>query len=336
MKSLITLFSFLRAFFSTGLLNKNGSFQITTAFTEGFRNNIMMLSQQKDTRVFGYSRVESQTNELEFFERLAETEAVDILDRHGNTPQVNSEHSRRAVALQDADWGDLIDKVDRVRMLINPDDAYVQNAVMALNRKKDDIFIAAALGNAQGGRRGTDSVALPDSQKIVSVSRDGTGAVNLNVFTLTLVQALFDLNDVYDDEMKYFAFSGSQKQSMLNQERATSQDFASVKALVEGRMDTFMGFMFRRSERLPVTADVTEYNPVTGAIQAGGTVLPAGARRCFAWCKGGMLSTIGNDIMARISERDDKRYSTQVYAMHSVGATRMEEEKVIEVICTEG
>jgi hypothetical protein len=35
--------------------------------------------------------------------------------------------------------------------------------------------------------------------------------------------------------------------------------------------------------------------------------------------------------MARIDERSDKGYATQVYYCASFGSTRMEEEKVIEV-----
>ena len=44
---------------------------------------------------------------------------------------------------------------------------------------------------------------------------------------------------------------------------------------------------------------------------------------------------MGKDVTARISERDDKSYSTQVYYCMSVGVTRMEEEKVCEIICAE-
>jgi len=102
------------------------SFEITTAFVEGFRNNIYMLAQQKNARLWGKSRNESQNSEVENFERIGETEAEDIVDRHGDTPFMNSQHSRRQVTLQDADWGDLIDKLDRVKMLINPNDAYVK------------------------------------------------------------------------------------------------------------------------------------------------------------------------------------------------------------------
>jgi len=38
---------------------------------------------------------------------------------------------------------------------------------------------------------------------------------------------------------------------------------------------------------------------------------------------------------ARIDERADKSYSTQVYASMSIGSTRMEEEKVVEIACNE-
>ena len=44
---------------------------------------------------------------------------------------------------------------------------------------------------------------------------------------------------------------------------------------------------------------------------------------------------IGKEPTARIDERADKSYATQVYYCMSVGATRMEEAKVVEIICDE-
>ena len=133
------LFCSLVTWINVNFRSERGSFSIDTAFIEGFRNNIMMLSQQKEARLFGKSRNEQQIGEVDSYEQIDASDAVDILDRHGDTPIVNTPHARRQVALEDADWGDLIDKMDRVRMLIRPDDAYVQTAVWALNRKKDEI-----------------------------------------------------------------------------------------------------------------------------------------------------------------------------------------------------
>ena len=44
---------------------------------------------------------------------------------------------------------------------------------------------------------------------------------------------------------------------------------------------------------------------------------------------------VGKDTMSRIDERPDKSYSTQVFYCATFGATRMEEEKVVSVICDE-
>jgi hypothetical protein len=44
-----------------------------------------------------------------------------------------------------------------------------------------------------------------------------------------------------------------------------------------------------------------------------------------------MKMALGQDIMTRIDERSDKGYSTQVYVCQSIGATRMEEEKVVTI-----
>ena len=48
-----------------------------------------------------------------------------------------------------------------------------------------------------------------------------------------------------------------------------------------------------------------------------------------------MIFSTGVDLLVRIDELPTKRYSTQVYAAHQVGAVRMEEEKVVEVLCAE-
>ena len=312
------------------------SFQITTAFVEGFKNNIYMLSQQKNARLFNKSRKESQRSDTDYYEIIGETEANDVLDRHGDTPINNSPHTRRAVSLQDADWGDMIDKLDRVRLLIRPDDAYVKIAVAAMNRKKDDIFIAAALGIARSGRTGSTNVALPNAQKLVSVDEDGTtGSAPFSVYTLTLMLQKFEEADIDEDSKLYFAWSAAAKRQLLNQTKATSSDYTTVQALVKGQINSFMGFEFIRTQRLPVTAAATTYTVAGGAVGSGSGTLAAGARRCVAWVEDGMISATGIDLFAKMSERDDKRYSTQIYVNHSVGAVRMEEVKVIEVLVDE-
>lgn len=312
------------------------SFQITTAHVEGFKSNIYMLAQQKEARLFYKARVESQKSKTDYYEQIGGVDAVDIINRHGDTPILDVPHSRRSVTLKDADFGALIDKMDQIRTLIEPTNAYAQRAVQALNNKKDEIFIAAALGTAMTGEDGDVPVVLPDSQKLVCLNDAGNAVANFNVLLLTRAQEKFDAADV-DAEGRYIAWSSSQKAALLNETKATSSDFASVKALTTGMINSFMGFEFIRSEKLPFLLDPasTQYNTSGQVVASGGTALSGNVRRCFAWCMSGMLSSVGEEQFARISEREDKRYSTQVYVRHSVGCVRMEEVKVVELLCTQ-
>lgn len=310
------------------------SFQITTAFVEGYKNNIHVLAQQMSPRMFGLGRSEMQSSKTDFYERIGLTDANDVVERHGDTPFNNSPHSRRAVTLKDSDWGDLIDRLDRVRLLINPDDAYVKIAVAAMNRKKDDIFIAAALGTARSGEDGETLVAFPNSQKVVSTNAAGTALAPLNVKTLRKVARKFDEAEVEEFESRYFSFNAAQKEALLGETEVTSSDFNTVRALVQGEINSFMGFNFVRSERLPVLATaITTADFSTGSVEGGAGTIPAGSDRLIAWTEQGMISSTGMDIYVDIGPRRDKKMSTQVYVQQSVGAVRMEEERVVEVLC---
>ena len=58
-------------------------------------------------------------------------------------------------------------------------------------------------------------------------------------------------------------------------------------------------------------------------------------RTCIAFAQDGITLGIGKDVSARIDERADKSYATQVYYCQSIGATRMEEAKVLGIVCQE-
>ena len=60
-----------------------------------------------------------------------------------------------------------------------------------------------------------------------------------------------------------------------------------------------------------------------------------GYRRVPVWSRNGMLLAKRKGVTAKVRERADKSYSTQVYAAMDVGAVRMEEGKVVEIKCAE-
>jgi len=307
--------------------------QITEAFVKQFSNNVFHLSQQKGSRLRSMVRSEAQKAESAFYERIGAAVAQLKVGRHSDTPQIDSLHSRRRVTMSDYEWADLIDRQDRIRMLIDPQGPYTQSAMWALGRAADDIIIAAADGIAYSGSDGSTSVALPNSQKITAVA-SGAGS-NLNVETLRATKEIFDANDIDESIKRYIAVTSSQVRALLAQTEVTSSDFASVKALVEGKIDTFMGFTFVRTERLLTVPSSLAFSVTTGAVGSGGGDA-SGYRRVLAWAEDGLIYANGIEMNAKISERADKSYATQVYACMSMGATRLEEEKVVSILCNEG
>jgi hypothetical protein len=312
------------------------SVQITEAFVKQYSANVFHLSQQKGSKLRPLVRQESQNSKAAFWDRIGSVTAQKKTSRHADTPRMDTPHSRRRVTLNDYEYADLVDNEDKIRMLISPESEYAVAAMWALGRAMDDEIIAAALGTAYAGEEGSTSVVLPTTQKVAAHDGTTTTGVNLNVRTLRKVKEKFDANDVDESIPKYFAIGSSQLQSLLGQTEVTSSDYNSIKALVMGEVNSFMGFNFVRTERLPRSATNVTYTVTNGVTAAGtGTITAANSRRCIAWAMDGVILSIGQDIKARISERDDKSYAMQVYACMGIGAARIEEEKVVEVICSE-
>ena len=293
------------------------SAQITTAFVEQFKNNVYLLAQQKGSRLRSCVRNEDITGETAYFEQIGAVEAEDITTRHGDSPLMETPHARRKVTPIDSDWGDLIDKLDKVKMLIDPTSPYALSAAYALGRRTDDHIITAATGTAYTGKAGTTSTVLPSTQK-VAVNLGGSN-IGLTIAKLIAAKSLFGQNDVdIDDPINhlYFAVSQQQLDDLLNTTEVTSADYNTVRALVKGEVDTFMGFEFKRTERLALNSSTD-------------------VRTCFAWARSGICLGVNADMQTEIAKRSDKRFSTYVYACMSQGATRMEEEKVVQVLCDE-
>ena len=305
--------------------------QVTEAFVQQYNSNVIHLSQQKGSMLEPYVRRESQKGKSQFFDRIGPVAAVKRTGRHADTPQIDTPHSRRMVTIDDYEWADLVDDQDKIRMLIDPTSEYVLAAAWAFGRSKDDVIIASAFGSAYAGDDGKTVVAHPNADKYAA--NDGAVFTNLNVRTLRAIRRMLKKNLVDKSLQLHIAVTSSQTEAMLGQIEVTNSDYNTVKALVQGEVDSYMGFKFHELERINLTTSTTA-TAASGVVGAG--VALAGTNRAvIAWAEGGLLMSVGEDVMSRISERPDKGYAMQPYTRMSIGATRMEEEKVIEVICKE-
>ena len=289
------------------------SSQVDTAYVYQYRNNVSMLVQQKGSRLRPFVRVEPQNSEFEFYDRIGATDAVEITGRHQDTPLVSTPHDRRRVSLRDYDWADLIDRQDKLKMLIDPTSAYAMNAVFAMGRKMDDAIIGAAFDNALAGKTGKTTVSFPAANQVAVNYVESGSAANGNL-TIGKIRRAKEILDAYDndpDEARIMTCTANSLHSLLRNIEITSQDYNVVKALVEGKVDTFMGFKFVRTQRLLTDG--------------------SGYRRHIAWVQSKLLLAVSQDPMVDVGPRRDKRNSMQVYVTMGIGATRMEEEGVVEI-----
>jgi hypothetical protein len=309
---------------------------ITEAMVKSYSSNVLHLAQQKGSRLRNKGiRIENQKSERAYYDRLGSGELQELVGRSQDTQYVDPDYSRRAVDMRPYARAVLCDKADKIRVIHEPTSQYAKTNAMAAGRKIDDIIIAAALGDAYGDKEGNTAVPLPTSQKLASFDGTTTTGAVLNMKTLIRLRGKFWENES-DDEKIYLVVSGRQLEDLLNDEKLTNSDYAAVKALVRGEINDFMGFEFIRTERLPRSATNVTYTVTNGVVGAGGgTIQAANSRRCFAYQGSALLLAIGEDNFAKIDELPGKNYSWQVYFRMDMGATRLEEERVVELVCFE-
>ena len=286
------------------------STQITTAFVQQFSSNVQMLSQQMGSLLRNAVDSESVNGEKAFFDQVGSAAAVLRTTRHADTPLIDTPHSRRMVTLSDYEYADLIDDQDKVRLLIDPTSTYSRAAAAAMGRAMDDVIISAALGTAKTGKDGSTSTAFDTTNNQIAA-----GASGLTLAKLIEAKEILDSGDVDPSIPRYIAVSPKQVSDLLNNTTVTSSDYNTVKALAMGEINSFVGFNFIVTNRLGVDGSSN--------------------RRVFAWAMDGIKLAVGKEPTARIDERADKSYATQIYYAQTIGATRMEEKKVVEVLCAE-
>ena len=288
------------------------SYEIETASVQQYANNVGLLLQQRGSKLRECCTLGSYTGKAaKAVEQIGAVAARKRTSRHSDTPLISTPHDARWVHPIDYDWADLIDNEDKLRMIIDPTSPYAINGAYAIGRALDDDIITAALGASLTGENGSTSTAFDTTNQQIA-----NGSAGLTVAKLREARKILLSNEV-DVEMDplFIAVTAKQLDDLLGTTEVTSSDYNTVKALVQGQLDTFLGFKFVQTERLGVDG--------------------SSHRRVIAWARSGMHVGMWNDISARISERDDKNYATQVYVNGTFGATRTEEGKVVEILCVE-
>lgn len=285
------------------------SFSIPQSYVEQFSSFVQMLSEQRMSRLRRTVRMDTVVGESAAIERMGGIDKPNqVTELHGDTPLNSTPHSRRWLFIASYDVADLIDNTSQVRLLIDPQGRYVMRHAGTMGRGIDDTLIEALGGTAIEGKNKGTPVALPAAQKIAS------GTTGMTIQKLNEAKERLDAAEVDEFWERYIVLTSRQLRELLEDDKVTSNDFNTVKALVRGELDEFLGFTFVRSERL---------------------LKPAADRLCYAYAQPGVTLGIAAEPQSAVDPRPDKRRSMQVYTWGSWGAVRVEDEMVVEIACTE-
>lgn len=270
-------------------------------WAQAYGANIMQLAQQKYSKLINTVYLKPNVRGKTFFQDQIGEWSMDVkATRNATTPNNDPALARRMGTMVDYHDNRLLDRGDELRTISDPRSAYTLAAASALGRKMDEVIITAALATASAGETGSTSVT---NGNIVLAT-----AASMTLARIIQVKENLDEADV-DTEDRFFVVTPQALNNLLNQTTATSSDYNSVKALIRGEIDTWMGFKWIMSNRLAAVSSSTLIG--------------------IAYQRYGICAAMAAQPLVRTDERNDLSYSWQVYYELNIGAVRLEEDRVV-------
>lgn len=292
------------------------SVNIPDHYTISFSTNVMLLLQIKGSKLRECVTEGTYTGkQASPVDQIGSVEMQDVTGRFQPKVRTDANVDRRWVTPSDFDLTQSIDTFDKLRLITDPESSYTQNAVFAAGRKIDRLIIAAFTGTAKTGEQGATSTVFTATNEI-DVAIGGANS-RLNVQKLLDVKELMGRQYVdFDIEEVYVGLTARDEANLLKEIQIISSDFNGMDkpVLKDGRVDRFLGLMFKHCEMIESAAAGT--NEVNVPV----------------WCKSGMHLGIWNDVTTSIYQNKQLRGEPwESYIMATFGATRLEENKVYNI-----
>jgi hypothetical protein len=290
------------------------SINIPTHFAQQYSTNINLLLQQKGSKLRQAVTTGMHSGKAASpVDQIGAVEANLVTSRFSPMSRVDAPTDRRWVYPKDYDLPQLLDSFDKLRLITDPSSAYVQNAVMAMGRKQDYEILTAVTGTAKTGVEGGTSTIFTAANE-VDVATGGANST-LNMAKARAVKKLMMANHVdFDTEEVFVGLTAVDYDALMNEPEIISRDYSSNMVLESGKLKGVLGFKFIHCELIETVLAGT--NEVT---------LPV-------WCKSGLYMGLWNDVQTSTSKRNDIQSEPwQAYCIQTIGATRLEEDKVYAI-----
>ncbi|WP_180023403.1 phage capsid protein [Acinetobacter sp. YH1901134] len=289
--------------------------KITAAFVQKFHDTYDIAAQQKESRllktVTNIGKVEGASFTIN---DMGLVEMTPSGNRFGDTTWTIPDVGVRTALMSDYDLFIPIENRDLPKLKANPTDKYMKLLTSARERKIDDIIYAALIGGitrktvADNGTESVVTVNLPASQVIAPTF----GTLKQQIIK---AKSLFRKNecDEQNGEEIFMTYTSDMMADFLNDGDLTDADKMTIQMLRDGAVGTkWLGVEWIAYEK--VAAGATE-----------------GSKRAVMYTKSAVHFGDADITGFDISTRPDKKNIKQVGGVHSFGAGRANEVKVVAV-----
>lgn len=195
---------------------------------------------------------------------------------------MNVDHSTISCTLGDWDAPEYTDIFNAKDVNFDEVRELARTIAGALGRREDQIKIDAMAA-------GTFSATPAATEGYLVGTAVGGADTNLNVAKLRKIKKHMDAGEV-PAQGRHIAVSASGLEGLLGETQVTSTDYNSVKALVQGEVDTFLGFKFH----------------VIGDRDEGGLAIATALRDGYAWHETAIGCAKGIDVTTKVDWSTDK------------------------------
>lgn len=146
-------------------------------------------------------------------------------------------HARQTATMENWNAPEYTDIFDQAEVNFDEKQELAQTIAKALSRREDQLVIDAMAAVTYAATNDSN----PDTGRVFDIS------ATRNFDLASIRSAVGHLNDIESDEMdRHIVLRAQALQTLLEETEVTSSDFNTVKALVNGTLDTYMGLKFHQ------------------------------------------------------------------------------------------
>lgn len=299
---------------------------IPDGFPELYSDEWRIQLQQIQSRLAPFVNIDTIHGEGKRYQTLPKVDARQITERFGDTNPEDIGVDYRWLYINFKDSAHIIDRREAMQLgaVGSPHSSILRLQAAAAGRDMDKTLIDGIIGSISTGKNGAGTPApLPAAQQIaVNFAYSGTPTTNLTFDKLLEVATRFGVSQVYGQDVENSSqatiiVSHNQVRSLLLEEKMINADYG-LRRLMDGQVVSAFGLAIKA-----VDPDLLPYTAGTNV------------RTAVAFARNSVAFGVAENPTAFVDELPSKRHDIQLRTEWGWGATRIDDEGVITVLCDE-